>query len=290
MQIAIHLGAHRTDDDLILDVLGRNAARLEAAGVAVPPARRARPAIRKAAQASRGADLAADTQQDLLAEILGGARPERLVLSYEAFLGVYARVLDGGRLYADAGQRAQLLRGLFPDHEVSFFLAVRNPATFLPAVLRASSLQRMDELVGDADLSALSWLPPVRDIRAACPDVPLTVWCNEDLPLLFPQVVEALAGGGVDGLEGEDALLETVMTRAGLARLRSYLRDNPPATRSTWRKVVTAFLGKYADPEVVEPAIDVPGWTEATVAALSLNYERDVAALSELPGLATMRP
>ena len=289
MQIAIHLGAHRTDDDPILQVLQRNSGLLHAHDAAVAPPRKARPAIRKAAQNARGAGLLADRQDDLLTEMLGPARPGRVVLSYEAFLGVYARVLEGGRLYADAGQRAQLLRNLFPDHEISFFLAIRNPATFLPEVLSSSSLDRMDELTRGAELGALRWSDPVRDIRAACPDVPLTVWCNEDLPLIFPQVLEAVSGVA-EPMEGEDAMLERVMTRAGLARLRSYLRDNPPATRSTWRKVVTAFLGKYADPAVVEPEIDVPGWTAETLAGLSAVYERDVESMAQMPGLTMLRP
>ncbi|UWQ21140.1 hypothetical protein [Jannaschia sp. W003] len=290
MQIAIHLGAHRTDGDLILETLQRNEGILSGHRVAVPPPRRARPAIRRAAQAAGGGGFSSEAQDELLVEMLGeAADPRRLVLSYEAFLGIYAKVLDGGRLYGDAGARARLLRDLFPDHEPAFFLAIRNPATFVPAVFEASTVGTLAEFTGGHDLGGLRWTDVVRSIRAACPDVPLTVWCNEDLPLLLPTVLEAVSGVE-ERLDGDDAVLERVMTEPGLRRLRTYLRDNPPGTRSTWRKVVTAFLGKYADPEVVEPPITTAGWTDALVAQLTATYEDDVRALQELPGITFLRP
>lgn len=289
MQIAIHLGAHRTDEDLILDILQRNEGRLAKSGISIPPPRRARPAIRKAAQASGQGGLDAIAQDALLTEMLGDAQPERIILSYEAFLGIYARVLDGGRLYADAGQRARLLRDLFPEHQVSFFLGLRNPATYLPAVFEASSISSMGEFVGSHDLAQLRWSQPVKDIRAACPEVPLTVWCNEDLPLLLPEILDAMAPNGAP-FDGEDAMLAKVMTAAGVTRLRGYLKDNPPGTRATWRKVATAFLGKYADPEVVEPEITTQGWSDEMINGLSAIYEDDLRHIDDLPGVTFLQP
>ena len=290
MEIAIHLGGHRTDDDLILRTLQRNGKRLQAAGIAVPPAGRARPAIRRAAQSARGAALSLEAQDALLSEILGGeGRPRRMLLSYEAFLGVYAKVLGGDRMYADAGQRATLLQGLFPEHRVSFFLGMRNPATLIPALYEASTVESFAAFVEGQDLQAMRWSDPVRAIRAACPDSPLTVWCNEDLPLVWPDVLETISGLGA-ALDGEDAVLERVMTAQGIERLRAYLKDKPPLPRPMWRKVATAFLGKFADPDVTEPAIDQPGWTEGIIATLTAVYEDDMGRIADMPGVVFLRP
>lgn len=289
MQIAIHLGAHRTDEDLLLQTFLRNEDSLNKLGIAIPPARRARPAIRKAAQASGQGGLDVIGQDALLAEMLGKATPNRVILSYEAFLGIYAKVLAGGRIYADAGQRARLLRDLFPEHEVSFFLALRNPATFIPAVFEASSINSLAEFVAGQDLAHLRWSHPIKDIRAACPDVPLTIWCNEDLPLLLPEVLDAIAPGH-GPFDGDDAMLAKVMTDAGHKRFRGYLRDNPTTTRATWRKVATAFLGKYADPDVVEPEITTEGWSEEMITGLSAIYEDDLQLIDNLPGVTFLQP
>ncbi|KIT16890.1 hypothetical protein [Jannaschia aquimarina] len=290
MQIAIHLGAHRTDEDLILRTLQRNSGALDAAGVTVPPPGRARPAIRKAAQSAGSGGLMPDAQNALLAEMLeDGVEPARVILSYEAFLGIYAKVLDGTRMYSDAGRRAALLRNLFPEHDVSFFMAIRNPATFVPAIFEASRIDQLEEFLDGHDLTAMRWSEPIKAIRASCPDVPFTVWCHEDLPLLLPEVL-ALLSGVEEPMEGADAMAQHVMTDVGFRRMQTYLADNPAATRSTWRKVATAFLGKFADPEAVEPEITTEGWTSEAVAALSEIYEEDVARLQHLPGITFLTP
>ncbi|NHX22099.1 hypothetical protein, partial [Escherichia coli] len=86
------------------------------------------------------------------------------------------------------------LRDVFPGHEVRFYLALRNPATFIPALFEASSATEFPAFIAGQDLASMLWSGPVSRIREACPDVPLTLWCNEDLPLLWPDVLGAIAG------------------------------------------------------------------------------------------------
>ena len=282
MDIAIHLGAHRTDEDLLVRTLIENAKRLARGGIEVPLPGRARPAIRKALQ-SRGDLSAASLSSEL------GRDADRLVLSYEGFLAVYAKVLAGTTIYPEAGARAAALRALFPGEPVSFYLALRNPATFVPAVFRASSVTDFAAFVEGHDMSRIRWADPVRAIREACPDAPLTVWCNEDLPLIWPDVLHAVAGTD-QALEGEDAILREVMTGPGFTRLETYLRDNPAPSRGTWRKVVTAFLGKYADEDKIDEEIALPGWSEEMIAGLSDLYERDVAEIRAMDDVTFLAP
>lgn len=292
MDIAIHLGAHCTDDDLLLKTLARNADALAAEGVVVPSAGRVRPAIRKAMQA-RGGSLMPGGGQTLVDELLDGvADPDgtrRMVLSYEGFLGTYAKVLAGTTLYADAGRRAETLRGLFPGHSVAFFIAIRNPATFVPALFEASSVETFEAFIAGQDLSRMTWSTPLAAIRDACPEVPLTVWCNEDLPLLWPEILRETADVETP-LDGEDAILRDVMTATGFHRLETYLRDNPAPDLSTHRKVMTAFLGKYADEAKIDQEIALPGWSEAMIAGLSALYEADLERIRARDDIAFIQP
>ena len=289
MEIAIHLGAHCTDGDRLLRVLGDNRPALLERGVAVPLPGRARPAIRQAIQAMQGAtDAAAEAAQaDLLDALLGDADADRVVLSYEGFLGPYARVLHGGRLYAEATARARLLLSIFRGHEVSFHMAIRNPATWVPAVYEASTMEDFAAFAAEAPQDALRWIPPLRDLAAT--GAPVTAWCNEDLPLIWPDVLRGVAGSEAP-LRGEDAILREVMNAGGFARLETYLRDNPPPSAVHWRRVATAFLAKYAEESVTVEEIDQPGWTEEVVAGLTEAYERELPAIEALDGVRFLQP
>lgn len=286
MEIAIHLGAHCTDGDRLPRALGEDRATLAEEGVSVPPGGRARPAIRKAVAATQG-DAPEAARAALIEGLLGDADADRIVLSYEGFLGSYARVLEGGRLYAQAGARATLLARLFEGHDTALFLAIRNPATFVPAVFEASSLT---DFAAFADASApdrLRWAPVVSDIAAA--GVPVTVWCDEDIPLLWPEILHAVAGTRTP-LAGEMAILREVMTEAGFDRLRTYLRDNPPPSPAHWRRVATAFLAKYVLEDELVVELRQPGWTEEVVEGLSRAYEAELPEIAAMPGVTFLRP
>jgi hypothetical protein len=288
VDIAIHLGAHCTDEDRLLRTLLSEGDRLKRDGVAVPPPGKSRPALRKALQ-RQGKDMLGGSNPGLMRELTEGTEPTRIALSYEGFLGTYATVLSGNVMYPEAASRAGLLRDLFPGHQVHFFLGIRNPATFIPALFEASTVDDFDRFLAGHDLSAMTWSRVVRQLRDGLPDVPLTVWCNEDLPLIWPDILRAVTGRDMPH-RGDRVILEEIMSQSGFLRLEGYLRDNPPASLSTWRRIVTAFLKKYARPEKIEEEIDLPGWTEDVIASLSIQYDEDVARLAGMGDVTFLRP
>ncbi|TFL16890.1 hypothetical protein [Jannaschia formosa] len=287
MDIVLHLGAHRTDEDRMLRALRSEADRLAAAGICVPAPAQARPAMRRALQSGSRSLLAAEGGVVASFGVPPGAG--RLVLSFEGFLANYVSILAGSTIYADAGEKAAALRDVFEGHDVRFLMAIRNPATFVPAVFAASTSDDFTEFLAGQTLEGLRWLPVVERIRAACPEVPLTLWCNEDLPLIWPEVLRAATGLQAPHA-GDTTILREIMTEPGFRRLVSYLRDNPPPNLATWRKVVTAFLGKYADESQVEEEIALPGWTQEVIVRLTALYERDIAALKARGDLQMLAP
>ncbi|GIT90663.1 hypothetical protein JANAI62_11180 [Jannaschia pagri] len=277
MEIAIHLGAHCTDEDRILGALQGDTKFLREQGVLIPPPGKSRPALRKALQANQKT-LLPGAPKDLAGEITDGAEAARLILSHEGFLGAYARVLAGDTMYDDAGPKAAALRDLFPGHESRFFLGIRNPATFIPALFEASSVDDFTPFISGQDVAQMRWSDVIERIRGACPEVPLVVWCNEDLPLIWPDILRAISGIDLEH-SGDEMILKEIMTEAGFKRLQTYLRDNPTPTLSMWRKVVTAFLGKYVDETKVDEEIALPGWSQDLIAMLTSLYEQDLAII-----------
>jgi hypothetical protein len=288
LHIALHLGAHRTDEDRILRSLAADRRTMADNGVLVPAAAHARPLIRRALRGSERAILPPGGAA-LVREIAGEADGARMVLSYEAFLGTHHEVLAGEAYYPAAGEKARELVALFDGHPVELFLGLRNPATAIPAIYAASGEDDFGAFLEGTDVRRAAWAPAVAAIRAACPEAPLTVWCTEDLPLVWPEVLRAISG--VDGPHAADlAFLREVMTPAGLGRLEGYLADNPPKSPAMWRKIVAAFLGKYADPATLDEEISLPGWTQELIAALTARYEADVAALRARDDLRFVAP
>ena len=133
MRIVYHLGAHCTDDERLLRCLLKNRGLLAKQGIVVPGPTRYRTLLRETAVALKGQPASMDTQALVLEQIMEVDRAERLVLSWDSFLSYPNWALEGG-LYRSAGERVRAFSQIFPQIEPEFFLAIRNPATFLPAL------------------------------------------------------------------------------------------------------------------------------------------------------------
>ena len=80
-------------------------------------------------------------------------------------------------------------------------------------------------------------------------------------------------------LVAENELLAMLMSGEGLTRMQAYIETRPPATIEQRRKIVSAFLDKFALPERIEQAIEMPTWDQDMVDDLTSIYEEDVAKI-----------
>ena len=72
--------------------------------------------------------------------------------------------------------------------------------------------------------------------------------------------------------------------------MRSYIDGHPPATILQRRKIVSAFLDKFALPERIDMDIEMPGWTAEMVEAMTMNYEQDVARIAAMADVTFITP
>lgn len=286
MRIVFHLGAHCTDEERLVRCLYGNRAQLGAQGIAVPDPTRYRKLLRDTAAQLRGSEASAETQTLVLASILdAGETAERLILSWDNFLSFPQWALRG-TIYAFAGERIRAYSNVFPKAQAEFHLAIRNPATFLPALFEKQKIKTYEEFIEGTDPMSLRWSDVIAQIRAQNPTSPLTVWCDEDTPLIWPEVLQAVSQHAPGTrLEGADELLSVIMAPEGLARMQGYLSSHPPESVAQRRRIVAAFLDKFARADRVEMEVDLPGWTEDSLAAMNATYRDDIARIAAMPGV-----
>lgn len=290
MRIVYHLGAHCTDEERLLRCLLKNRDALGSAGIVVPGPTRYRALLRDTAITLKGQAASSDTQALVLDQIMEEDRADRLILCWDNFLSFPQWALKE-RLYPAAAERVRAFTQIFPEVEAEFHLAIRNPATFLPELFAKQRDKTYEQFMEGTDPVLLHWSDVIADMIAENPGVPFTVWCDEDTPLIWPEVLQAVSGHP-DGmlLEDRDDLLASIMSPEGMARMNAYLDSHAPQSIVQRRRIVSAFLDKFALPEKVEMEWELPGWTEDTVAALTNAYQADIAHIRSMPEVTFIAP
>ena len=229
MQIAFHIGANCTDDDRILKSLLKNAGNFAEQGIKIPGPGKYRRLLRETIQNLNGAPPAPDTRGILLDAIIDDDTAGRLVLSNANFICIANRIFDRGIFYEQAEAKLSALHQLFAQDDIEIFLALRNPATFLPVVFAESKAATPEAYFQGLHPTQVRWSDLVRRIQQMFPQTRLTVWCNEDTPLIWAEILRAISGVERDQkITGGFDLLASIMSDEGMNRFLNYLRSHPP--------------------------------------------------------------
>lgn len=290
MQILFHLGAHCTDDGLLIRSILRNRAKLAAEGIGVPGPSRYRELLGNVSTTLRGDAADEDTESMLVEAIRDDDTAERVVLSNENFLCRDRMAFNGEGLYPKA-EKSAWLRNCFPSHDVEFAIAIRNPASFIPDLIKRLPDEERHEALDNLNLERVSWADVLADISTANPGSLVSVWCHEDTPFIWSELIRELtAHDPFTELDGALDLLSQIMTESGLRRLTEFLDQHDDLTEVKRRRAIAAFLEAHAMEDAIEDEIDLPGWTTETVDVLSEIYEDDVRQISGLPNVTLVQP
>jgi len=291
MQVVIHAGAHMTDEDRLIACLHDDAATLARHGTHVPGSESYRRLLRDQMHTAQKTTLPDDARDSVMAATGTPGDTARLVLGNHGFFGTPKMSVGGARFYPAADMRLGLLDRIFGPDDIELFFGLRNPATLLPALLPDTPFSTVTELLRGDDPAHLRWSETIARIRAALPDIPVTVWCNEDTPIVWAEVLRAMAGTDESvPLKGEFALLPEIMTKAGHQRFSAYIEARPGLTDAQKRRVVMAFLDKFADESAIEEELDVPEWGPGMVETLSALYDEDVTEIAGMDGVRMILP
>ncbi len=293
MQVILHTGVHCTDDDRLLKGLLRNADGWRHEGISIPGPSNYRQLLSEAVNSIADGRPTPDAREVVLDAIMS-EDPEdvqRLVLSHANFFCVPKLALSDGLLYRMAERRLRTLRRLFAEDELELHIGLRDFATWLPALLANSPRQHLNDVLCGSDPMQLRWSHLIHRIRMELPDVPITVWANEDTPLIWGQVLRRLAGIALDRkITGAFDMLSAVIAPEGMQRFRAFLKENPDVPEPQKRKIMAAFMDKYAMDEAVEEELDLPGWDVAYVDMLTELYDEDLYHIAGMEGVTFVAP
>ncbi|WP_163849362.1 hypothetical protein [Pseudooceanicola aestuarii] len=291
MEVVIHAGVHATDEDRLVKCLLRNKEKFLETGVATPGPSRYRQLLRDAMVAVERGAVEPGAREVLLDAIMEQDHVNRLLLSSENFFCNPKLAISGDRFYHRAERRLADFCTLFAGDEVELFLAIRDPGTFIPAIFAASPEEDFPTFLQDTDPTRLRWSELITRLRDNLPNVALTVWCNEDTPLIWAALVREIAAQDPDAqvLGGYDILRE-IMSREGMRRFRAYIDTHPDLTERQKRRVIAAFLDKYAEEDKIAEEVDLPGWDDTMMDVLAEIYEEDVDAIERMDGVTFIAP
>lgn len=283
MQVAFHVGVYATDDDRLLRSLAQNAGLLRRRGVELCANAVNEPILNEALGALKGGTASAEMEEVILDALMEGEATRRLVMSRATLMGLPRRLFSIEGLMPYAGTKMLDLANVLPGCQAEFFMALKNPATLIPQLVTRIG-KEYSALMGMSDPRSKRWAPTLRRAVQELRGRRLVVWCHEDMPLIFPDVLRLLAGVAADTpLQGEDRLLRTLLSEAGQAALRERL--TPDLGIEARRAATEGLLAEFARPDQLTLDIDLPGWTPELVEEMTEAYRRDVAEIAGLPGV-----
>lgn len=291
IEIAFHLGAPFTDNDQLTWSLRKDSDLLSENGIMIRRPKEYRRILSDRISDLQGRKAPIESQEKLLASIIRRGNVKRLILSNGRFLGATSWMLSGRKFYQNAGNNTAALRGLFSENPCHFYLAIRNPAPFISSAYSAQNSRSYEEFKNSIRFEDIRWSDVIADIQLANPECPITVWCHEDSPVIWPTVLQKITTlEHVENFAGALDILKNIISFEGAARIEKYLEIHPKLSKWQREQVHTIFLEKFAMEEANEEEIDLPGWTHDLVDTITHIYEDDIQQVEEMTGVDFISP
>ncbi len=291
MEIALHLGAHLTDEGQLDKCLRKNRSELVDAGIIVRRTSDYLNLMRGAANALATGTDTPDFMAQLTAAMKAPADARRLFFSAPGLLTTLSQVTDGTTLYPGTMARVAAYRHLLAGAETEIFVAIRNPASFIPALLRELADFERAEILENLRPEEMRWSLFIDEIRQGWPEASLTIWCDEDTPFVWHRLLRLVSGYEPEtDFKNSFNWFDSVMIKGGAEKLAKYLEVNPPVDEAHRQQVISAFLDKYCDPAKLEVDVSIAGWDETQTDVISELYEDDVDLIRNMEGVRFISP
>lgn len=196
MRIILHAGASKTDEDHLLFSLRRNLNLHHQNKIALPLPKNYRRPLRQRMMQSNHTAPDADAR-DILLDVFLNGEPEEcrtLYMGIPGFFGAPKETIQNNAFYPHAISNLVRFVELFPEDQTHLFLALRNPATFIPAMMAEAKTDNLNFIMNKSDPRALRWSDLLKSISERFPALPMTIWCTEDTPFIWGQLMRLVGG------------------------------------------------------------------------------------------------
>jgi hypothetical protein len=288
--IALQIGTLFDGSGQLAHALRKNRSLLGKLDIRIPRPRAHRGRLTTFADARQGATATPEELAKLWIPISDSDSRWHLFLSEPTLIG------SGGGLLASEGflpqghERPSWIRQSLQQHvDLTFFLGLRNPASFAVAVLNELGERDLAKVAPGLDPFSMRWSTVIARLREANPDTPMVIWMREEIPYIWPQLMHLAAGlehpvmteGIADGVAGFLRPDIAANLEVLLERYNNYEPD-------FLAKVFEKFAQKYAARDIAVDVIDVPGWTGQMVAELSEAYLQDIQQVAAIDGVTVL--
>ena len=293
MRIILHAGAQCTDDERLIKTLLRNVDILAKAQVAIPHPKSYRFLLRKTLNKASKNSFNPGAREHLLEVILkdAPAQVDTVILSNPMFFGIPKEILHSGQLYPNAVSLLDQFLQIFSEDDVHLYFSIRNPASFFPAVFEASQLSEFSELLKNSDPLEIQWSEFASRLQQAFPDLSIFMWCNEDSPFIWGQILRQMGQLPTpQNITGDFDILAEIISKEGFNRFKTYISKHPNLTLRQLRIVMGAFAEKFGQTDKIIEELSAPGWDKTLIQDLTEFYEDDVKSLHKIPGVQFIGP
>ena len=137
----------------------------------------------------------------------------------------------------------------------------------------------------------LRWRDAIRRLVRSVPGRRIVIWCHEDVPLIWPEIVRLAGKIPADApLSGALVYMQEILGDSGLAMLQEALGGRDQLSVQQRREIYARILADHAPRDAMEQEVALPGWTQDMVDEITDLYRSDVAEIAVLPGVEFVLP
>lgn len=193
-----------------------------------------------------------------------------------------------GDWFYEIGPRAAHYRSVLAPAPVTFAISVCNPAVMLSRAWASGEYPGIDVIVPDP--FELRWATVLREVRQSCPEAPIIAWAAEEAPMIWGQVLKAVARTESDFSEAAQMhAANAVMNEEGKMRLSDYLNSHADMPADLRARVISIFLKRFVKEGEGKADIAIPGWSDAMQARMDQHYAEDLAEVAQIEGVDLIR-
>jgi len=293
MDILLHAGAHPTDNDTLMVSMNNNKPALDRCQVAVPDPVLYRRSLRQAMRQIEGAQFTDELRDMLYDSICGDQPPDTLamVLSVPMLFAPPAQTVAQGVFFPQAVEKLRSAVEVFKNDRIKLFFAIRNPATYLAALMKTCDSNNLSAVTGGSAPETLRWSELFLRLQAHFMDMEITVWCYEDSPFVWQDVIRAVGQVPPNiAIKDTYCLYLHLLSDVGQARFVAYMNKNTNLSAEKKREVMFAFAEKFGRPEIMDQDVSITGLAQEEVDFLTDLYEDDLAKIVEIPNVRLIFP